>query len=86
MKKLLMVCFLVSGIALSGCSARIAKFNSLGNDHKLTLYSGGVKIGEWISDGKVLSEETSDGYYFKEKSTGKSFEISGDIIIEIIPN
>ena len=71
-------------LLLTGCySAKRAKMLSSGRDHHIIQYSGGVKIGEWTSNGRVFSEEGGDGYYFEGKATGKVVEISGDIQITI---
>jgi hypothetical protein len=71
-------------LLLTGCySATRAKMLSSGQDHHITQYSGGVIVGEWISNGRVFSEEHSDGYYFEDKATGKVVEVSGNIQIRI---
>jgi len=48
--------------------------------YKIELYSGGTKIREWISTGKV-SKKITTGYYFIDNSSKVSIEVSGDIII-----
>lgn len=45
------------------------------------MYSGGQKVREWTSTGKVLSESQSDGYYFEDSETGKLIEVAGDVVI-----
>lgn len=67
---------------LTGC-ASVHKNLSYGSKHKVTQYSGGKVVNEWISNGKVLSEKGSDGYYFKTVS-GKYIEASGTLVIERI--
>jgi hypothetical protein len=70
-------------IAAAGCTdAQIAKVGALGSGHKITLYSGGQAVREFHTDGKVVSEEKSDGYYFMDRATGKLVEVSGDVVIE----
>lgn len=74
-------------LALTGCSAASqAKLGGYGDDHQITLYSGGEKVDCWISNGKVEAESNSDGYYFEEKSTGRLIETSGDVVIEKLSN
>lgn len=68
--------------ALSSCtdSSREKMFN-YGNSFKVEMYSGGKLVRSWISTGKVSAESGSDGYYFKDKATGKLVEVSGDVVI-----
>ena len=71
-------------LLLTGCySANRAKMLSSGRDHHIIQFSGGKVVGEWTSNGRVFSEEHSDGYYFEDKATGKVVEVSGDIQITI---
>lgn len=71
-----------SCLLLSSCTdADRAKMGGLGNKFKVEMYSGGVKVREWISTGKVHSETQSDGYYFNDQKTGSLVEVSGDIVI-----
>ena len=72
-------------ILLCGCSdAALSKIGSLGSEHKIILYSGGKKVVEWTSTGAISNEESSDGYYFRDKSSERLIRISGDIVIERI--
>ena len=75
-------CFLVSVLLVVGCDARFSKMTTMGSECKVELLdcSGNV-VRAWTSTGKVLSEETSDGYYFKDKETGKLVEVTGTIVI-----
>jgi hypothetical protein len=69
-------------ISLIGCTdAGRAKIGGYGDKFKVEMYSGGQKVREWTSTGKVLSEEGSDGYYFNDSETGKLIEVSGDVVI-----
>jgi hypothetical protein len=71
-------------LLLAGCShAKTAKLLSNGQDHHIIQFSGGQKVGEWVSNGRVYSEDGSDGYYFEDKATGKIVEVSGDIQITL---
>lgn len=81
MKKLI---FAVTILFLVGCRAsQRAELFSLGSDQKVTLYSyDGRVIREWTSNGKVSTENGSDGWHFQDKATGKSIRVSGIVVIE----
>tara|TARA_R110002020_G_scaffold443808_4_gene655124 strand:- start:620 stop:883 length:264 start_codon:yes stop_codon:yes gene_type:complete len=66
--------------SLCSC-AKVQKFKSLGNPHVIKQYSGGVLVNEWVSKGKVLNEENTDGYYFFTKEN-RYIEASGTLVIE----
>lgn len=68
----------------AGCTdAKWAKIGGYGDEFLVTLYAcDGSVIREWTSTGKVKSEETSDGYYFMDKATGRLIEVTGTLIIE----
>lgn len=68
-------------LSMSCTDAGRAKIGGYGDKFKIEMYSGGQKVREWTSSGKVLSEEHSDGYYFNDTVTGKLTEISGDVVI-----
>lgn len=59
-----------------------AQFFAFGSKHRVTLYSGGQKVGMWISTGNVSKHEHSDGYYFEDEATHKLIEVSGSVVIE----
>lgn len=83
MKLVVALMFLLSLMFVSACKdADRSQFGSLGAKHKITLYSCGVKVGEWESTGNPSNEGHSDGYYFKDARSGKAIEISGTVIIE----
>lgn len=80
MKKLLIYCPLF--LILSCTDAGIAKIGGIRNEFKVELVNcDGSVTRSWISTGKVLSENNSDGYYFVDKVSGKLIEVSGNIII-----
>ena len=82
MKKLLFLVALIAIFGMTSCTdANQAKLGSYGKSHKIEMYSGGKKVREWISTGKVSSESNSDGYYFFDRKTGKLIEVSGDVVI-----
>lgn len=51
-----------------------------GPEHKIEFYSGGVKVREWVSYGGVYSLY-SPRFKFEEKSSRKTIEVVGDVII-----
>ena len=74
---------IIAGIfALAACTdATCAKYGALGDAATIKCYSGGELIYEGRSTGKVRSEQSSDGYYFKDAADGKLKEVSGNCII-----
>ena len=77
-----LVISLCVAISVIGCTdAQRAKVGGLGDEFKIEMYSGGVLVKEWTSTGKVSNEENSDGYYFRDKETGKLIEVSADVVI-----
>lgn len=76
----MMAAFLILGS--TGCTdAGRAKMGGYGSTFKVDLYSGGKLVQTWTSTGKVLSEESTDGYYFNDKVTGKLVEVTGTLVI-----
>jgi hypothetical protein len=76
-----------SMLLFCGCtSGQRADFAALGNRHKVEMYSGGIKVREWISPGYVESESTSDGYYFRDEDSGQRVTVSGDVVITTLAN
>lgn len=76
---------LALAVTALGCrDAQMAKFSGLGNEHHVKCYSGGQLIYEGTSTGKVSSEQSSDGYYFLDKSRRHLMEVSGDCVIEML--
>lgn len=81
------VIFLVLGLvglvvfAMFGTDGKMAKWKSYGESRSIECYSGGSLIYKGESTGKIQSERSSDGYYFKEKGSGKLLEVSGNCVI-----
>lgn len=81
MKKYLLL--LVVAVTLTGCKdADWAQLKSVGSPHRVTLFSGGQKVGQWTSTGNVSNEDHSDGFYFEDADTHKLIEITGTVTIE----
>ena len=84
-KKVIRVVAMLLAIALATASctdAARSKIGGYGDSFKIEMLNcDGSVAREWISTGKVLSEESSDGYYFKDKETGKLIEVTGRLII-----
>ncbi len=80
--KAIILAALLSASIFSSCTdAELSKLGGYGDEFKVEMYSGGQKVREWTSSGKVLSEQGSDGYYFNDKDSGKLIEVSGDVVI-----
>ena len=70
-------------ITVMSCSdAARAKISGYGSEFRVELINcDGSVAREWISTGKVKSEETSDGYYFLDKNTDQLVEVTGNLVI-----
>lgn len=76
MSILVFMCF------MAGCKdATRAEFSSLGKQHQVDLYSGGIKVRSWVATGNVSNQSNSDGYCFMDRETGKLVEVSGTVVI-----
>jgi hypothetical protein len=81
MKKVILALCLL----LTGCNADLSRYKAYGHNFKVTLYSAtGQPIREWFSDGKVMTEQGSDGWYFRDKATGLLIRVSGPVVVEQI--
>lgn len=80
-KAIILTALLSASILPSCTDAARSKIGGYGDEFKVEMYSGGQKVREWTSSGKVLSEQGSDGYYFNDKDSGKLIEVSGDVVI-----
>jgi len=82
MKKGLLLVAISLPLVLVGCTdATIGKLSSYGGSAFVECYSGERLIYKGESTGKVSNSESSDGYYFVDKETGKLKEVSGNCII-----
>jgi hypothetical protein len=84
--KFLMVALLAAlTTTLGACSGgEMAKISAWGQPHAVYAYSGNALIGRWIATGKIENEAGSDGYYFKDKQTGRLQQMSGSTIMDPI--
>lgn len=76
-------CLALLSLVITSCASFRTKFSTQISDSPATIncYSGGKQILKAETVGKPVSEENSDGYLFKDKTTGKLIEISADCII-----
>lgn len=65
--------------------ATISQHTSVGHEFDVTVYSGGVAVKKYRSSGKVLTEEGSDGWFFRNKATGRFIRVSGTVTVEQAP-
>jgi len=73
---------IAAGLTTSCTDAARSKIGGLGDEFKVEMLGcDGDVVRTWISTGKVRSEQHSDGYYFKDKETGKLVEVTGHLII-----
>jgi len=78
------IVLLISTCLLFSCTdAEMGKYKAYGKSSHVKCYSGGRLILDTKTSGKVLSEKTSDGYYFTEASSGDIVEVSADCIFRI---
>ncbi|BDD04353.1 hypothetical protein AUTU_18360 [Aureibacter tunicatorum] len=86
MRSVLVLALSSAIIFLESCTgAEQAKWKGFGTEFKVELLNcDGSVARTWTSTGKVLSEPTSDGYYFMDKESGDLIEISGTLVITSI--
>ena len=80
MKKIILI---LSTVLICSCTdTEKATYDSFGKKHKIELYSGGVKVREWISSG--ITSGNSAGYCkFNDDSTGKLVCVKGDVVVSV---
>lgn len=70
-------------LAVGGCTdAQISGMGSLGSPASVKCYSGGQLIYEGRSTGKVAATSNSDGWEFRDATTGKFVRVSGACLVE----
>lgn len=72
---------LLAGLLVGCTPAEMAQYKAIGKAGHIVCYSGGEKIYEGYSEGKIQTEKKSDGWYFMEKQTGDLIRLSGDCLI-----
>lgn len=66
------------GRAMFMTDAKFGRMMNLGKPAKIICYSGGNKMIETFSTGKVESIQDSDGYYWKDYKTKRNRESNMD--------
>jgi hypothetical protein len=70
-------------LAITACTdTTAARWQALGAPGHVMCFSGGQKIFDDHSTGKIHNAEASDGYQFKSRTTGRLIEVSGDCIVD----
>ena len=84
MKRLILAsAILLALLPMVACAdAERAHAMAWGGKQHVQLFSGGQKVGDWISSGQVFNEKASDGYYFMDQATGRLVRVSGTVVIE----
>ena len=76
---------IAAAVFLAGCTdAQWSQLGAYGAKHHVELWSGGKMVKEWTSTGKVVTEEGSDGYYFRDQDSGRLVRVTGDLVITAI--
>jgi len=74
---------LLATVITLGCMyATVKNYTSIGSSAVVKLYSGGVLVEQWKSTGKVLSENSSDGWRFVCEETDKLIRVTGTVVVE----
>jgi hypothetical protein len=82
MRKLFII--LLIGMLIVSCTdATLASFGAYGESHHIRMFNGGILVAEWYSTGKVATMDSSDGWEFMDKATGRLVRVGGDVIIEV---
>lgn len=77
---------IVSMVCLTSCTdAEWERQTALGNKHKVTMYSGGKAVGVWTSTGCPRSVGNEDGWTFVDADTKHLITVTGDCVIEKLP-
>jgi hypothetical protein len=74
---------LVAVLTLTACTdTGRASLAAYGDKGEIVCYSGGQVIYKGRSTGRIHSTQQSDGWEFKDDSTGKFVRVSGDCLIQ----
>ena len=90
MKNLTLIeCMIIIGMVLilallfTGCTdAEREAYTSYNHPFRVTMWGQNGPVKEWISTGRVISEENSDGWYFKDSATNNFVRVSGNVSVE----
>lgn len=74
--------FILSAAGTGCTDATMSHYGAYGSNHIVMVWSGGKAVKTYVSSGQVKSENQSDGFFFKDKSTGKLVRVSGTLTIE----
>lgn len=70
-------------IPAAGCTdAGWSQMTAYGSNFRVTVYSGGEAVRTFHSSGKVMTEEKSDGWFFRDRESGKLVRVGGTVVIE----
>jgi hypothetical protein len=80
--KIAIATMLILCASLSGCTdATMSSFGALGSEAEVSCYSGGQRVFNDKSTGKVVQTDNGDGLGFRSKSTGKFVRVYADCIV-----
>lgn len=84
MRNVILVIIVSGSLVLTGCSSwqnaiERTGLNFNNSSAQIVCYSGGQKILDTVSIGKVTDDEDSDGFFFKDQD-GKFKEVNADCI------
>lgn len=75
--------FAIALACTAGCTnTEMSQLSAYGSNFNVKLWSGGQCVREWQSNGKVLTEGHSDGWFFTDAKTGKLVRVSGCVTVE----
>lgn len=76
------ITLLALGSGIYGCSdTSIAHLNAIGKPAHIVCYSGDKVFLDTTSTGKVYTVSHSDGWEFKDATTGRLIRVSGNCLI-----
>lgn len=68
---------------LAGCTdASLSHMSQYNDPAKVECFSGGQVIYSGTSTGKIESNQSEDGLYFKEKESGKFVRLYADCVVK----
>lgn len=82
----LLVLIVSATLFATGCTdAQISNLTSLGDKFVVTMWGQNGPVKTWTSTGKVLTEQNSDGWCFRDSATGRFVRVSGNVSVEEAP-